>query len=70
MGFIREQQERLAVRYLKWQYQKMNLPLPEAADLEQQARRIVQEARQIARKRGRNVIVIVKDLIADLKNRS
>jgi hypothetical protein len=70
MGFIRQQQERLAVRYLRWRYQKMNLPLPATSELERQARKIVAEAHQIARSRGRNVLVIMKELIADLKNRS
>ncbi len=70
MGFIRQQQERLAVRFLQWRYQKMNLPLPAALELERQARKIVAEAHQIARSRGSNVIAIMKELIADLKNRS
>jgi len=67
MGFIRQQQERLAVRYLQWQYQKMNLPLPAPMELERQAREIIEEAGRIARDRGRNVIAIVKELIADIK---
>jgi hypothetical protein len=70
MGFIRQQQERLAVRFLQWQYQKMNLTAPAAPELERQARKIVKEAHQIARNRGRNVLVIMKELIADIKNRS
>ncbi|MBU0987437.1 MAG: hypothetical protein KKH68_09315 [Proteobacteria bacterium] len=67
MGFIRQQQERLAIRYLQWQYQKMNLPLPPPLEIERQARKIVEEAHQIARDRGRNIIAIVKELIADIK---
>jgi len=70
MGFIRQQQERLAVRFLQWQYQKTNLPAPAPPELERQAHKIVKEAHQIARDRGRNVLVIMKELIADLKNRS
>jgi hypothetical protein len=34
---------------------------------EQQAAKIVAEAHDIARKRGRNVMSIVKDLIAEIK---
>jgi hypothetical protein len=67
MGFIRQQEERLAIRFLTWQYQKLNVPLPNNAELEQQASKIVEEAHQIARDRGRNVVGIIKDLIADLK---
>ena len=69
-GFIRHHQERLAIRYLQWQYQKMNLPLPAPKELEHQARKIVEQARQIARDRGRNVMEIMKELIADIKNKS
>jgi hypothetical protein len=67
MGFLRQQEERLALRFLTWQYQKLNVPLPQEAELAQQAAKIVAEAHQIARQRGRNVIGIIKDLIADLK---
>jgi hypothetical protein len=48
----------------------MNLPEPAPLELERQAHKIVKEAHQIARDRGRNVLVIMKELIADLKNRS
>ena len=67
MSFVRRQQERLVTRYLIWQYQKMKLPVPADSELEGQARKIIEEARQIARKRGRNLMAIVKDMIADLK---
>ncbi|UCF93964.1 MAG: hypothetical protein JSW39_07325 [Desulfobacterales bacterium] len=67
MGFIRQQEERLAVRFLGWQYQRLNRPLPDEAELEQQARKIVDEAHRIGRERGRNVIAIIKELIADYK---
>ncbi len=52
MGFIRQQQERLAVRYLQWRYQKMNLPLPATSELERQARKIVAEAHQLPAAEG------------------
>jgi superfamily II DNA or RNA helicase len=67
MGFIRQQEERLAVRFLTWQYQKLNKPLPDNAELEHQASIIVDEAHRIARERGRNVISIMKELISDKK---
>ena len=44
MGFFRQQEERLAVRFLTWQYQKLKKPLPENAELEHQASIIVDEA--------------------------
>jgi hypothetical protein len=67
MGFIKEQQKRLAIRFLSWQYEKKNLPLPPRAELEGHAAGIVEDAHRIARERGRNVISIIKEMIADLK---
>ena len=69
MGFIRQQEERLAVRLLIWQYQRMNIPVPEMEELEQQAARLVEDAHRIARERGRNVISILKEMIGDLKQK-
>lgn len=67
MGFFRQQEEKIAVRFLTWQYQKLQVPVPDDNELARQAARIVEEAHQIARERGSNVISIMKDLIADLK---
>jgi len=69
MGFIRQQEERMAVRLLIWQYQRMNLPQPAREALERQAARLVEDAHRIARERGRNVVSIMKEMIADIKNR-
>ena len=70
MGFIRQQQNRLAVRLLIWQYQRMNIPVPAMAELEKQAAGVVAEAHRIARDRGRNVLSILKDMITDIKKES
>lgn len=67
MGFIRRQEERLAVRLLTWQYQRMDLPVPAIEELERQAVKLVNDAHRIARERGRNVISIIREMIADLK---
>jgi hypothetical protein len=67
MGFFRQQEERLAIRFLTWQYQKLEKPVPDDAELKLQAVKIVQEAHRIARERGRNVIAIIKDLVNDIK---
>jgi len=67
MGFIRQQEEKLAIRFLSWQYEKLKKSIPVEAELERQAAKIVEEAHDIARKRGRNVMSIIKDLIADIK---
>ena len=67
MGFIRQQEEKLAMRFLSWQYEKLKKPIPAEDVLERQAAQIVAEAHDIARKRGRNVMTIIKDLIAEIK---
>ena len=67
MGFFRQQEERLAVRFLTWQYQKLDKPIPHEAELKAQAVKIVAEAHRIARERGRNVVAIIKDLVNDIK---
>ena len=67
VGFFRQQEEKLAVRFLSWQYEKLKKPVPDDAELADQAARIVEEAHRIARERGRNVVTIIKDLISDIK---
>jgi hypothetical protein len=67
MGFFRQQEERLAMRFLTWRHQKLNIPLPAEAELKLQAAQIVAEAHRIARERGRNVIAIIKDLVENIK---
>ena len=57
----------MALRLLAWQYQRQNLPLPPMAELENQAGRLVDDAHQIARERGQNVITIIKQLVADIR---
>jgi hypothetical protein len=69
VGFIRQQEKRLAVRLLTWQYQRMNIPVPSMEALEQQAARFVEDAHRIARERGRNVMSILKEMIGDLKQK-
>jgi hypothetical protein len=69
VGFIRQQEKRLAVRLLIWQYQRMNITVPAMEELEQQANRFVEDAHRIARERGRNVISILKEMIGDLKQK-
>ena len=69
MGFIRQQEKRLAVRLLTWQYQRLNIIVPSMEELEQQADRFVEDAHRIARERGRNVISILKEMIGDLKQK-
>jgi len=69
MGFIRRQEIQLAIKFLIWQYQKTNIPVPEHLALEQQASKIVDDAHSIARERGSNVLSIIKELASDLKKK-
>ena len=73
IGFFRKQQERLAERFIRSQYEKKGLAIPDDITLSLQAAQMVAEAHHIAKKRGRNVLTILKeltdDLITDLKRR-
>ncbi len=69
MGFIRQQEENLALKLLKWQYQRMNYSQPEDSVLERHASKIVDDAHRIAMEKGRNVLAIIKELINDLKRK-
>jgi len=69
VSFFRQQEKRLALRLLIWQYQRMNIPVPSMEELQKQAARLVEDAHRIARERGRNVISILKEMIGDLKQK-
>ncbi|MFZ1955282.1 MAG: hypothetical protein WAU34_07290 [Desulfobacterales bacterium] len=69
MGFIRQQEERMALRLLTWQYQRLKIALPSEDELEARAVALVDEAHRIARDRGRNVLSIMKELVGDLRKK-
>ena len=69
MGFIRQQEENLAIKLLKWQYQRMSRVLPDDVVLRQHARKIVDDAHRIGKEKGRNVISIIRELADDLKRK-
>ncbi|MDP4978121.1 MAG: hypothetical protein NWQ21_01585 [Desulfobacterales bacterium] len=69
MGFFRQQEERMAVRLLTWQYQRLKIALPSEDELEARAVALVDEAHRIARDRGRNVLSIMKELVGDLRKK-
>ena len=69
MGILRRQEKRLAIRLLSWQYKRVNLSLPAIDELERQADRLVDDAHRIARESGRNVMSIIKEMIADVKKK-
>jgi len=55
------------MRLLAWHYEKNAIVMPPPSELKQQADRLVNDAHRIARERGRNVMSIIKDLVADIK---
>lgn len=67
MGFFRQQEENLALRYLAWQYKKANIPFPHVAQMRKRSAKIVDDAHRIARERGGNVVAIARELIEDIK---
>lgn len=67
IGFIRQQERKLAMRLLAWHYEKNTTVIPPPSELRRQADRLVNDAHHIARERGSNVISIIKDLVADIK---
>ena len=67
IGFIRQQERKLAMRLLAWHYEKNAMVMPPPSDLRQQADRLVDDAHRIARERGHNVMSIIKDLVADIR---
>ena len=69
MGFIKTQQVKLALRLLAWRYEKAGQPLPDPGFLQDQARRLVDDAHRIARERGGNVLAILKEMAGDIRRR-
>ena len=59
----------MAIRFLVWKYQRMNLVVPAIPNLQIQAGKIVDDAHRIARERGGNIISIIKELVNDFKNK-
>lgn len=69
MGFIRRQEEKLAARLILWhQEQKALAPLdPEVLALK--SAQLVDEAHRVARQRGKNLAVIMKEMVAEVLKR-
>ena len=67
MGFLRNQEIKMAMRLLAWRYEKAGHAVPAADQLHQQADRLVEEAHRIACQRGGNVLAILKEMITDVR---
>ena len=68
-GFFRQQEERMAVRLLTWQYQRQKIALPGEDEIQRRAEQLVDDAHRIAKERGRNVMAIMKEMVADIKKK-
>ena len=68
-GFFRQQEERMAMRLLAWQYQRLKMSMPDDQELERRAAQLVDDAHRIAKERGRNVMAIIKEMAADIKKK-
>lgn len=60
-GRIREGELKLAKSILRWRLQKEGKAVPPEAELDSAAGRLLEESRQIARQRGRNLYEILKE---------
>jgi hypothetical protein len=69
MGFLKNQQLKMAIRLLAWQYERNGQPLPDRALLEGHARQLVDDAHRIARERGGNVLSILKEMAAKARRK-
>jgi len=58
---LRESELRLVKSILRWKYQKEGRPPPENGELDAAASRLLDESREIARKRGKNLFDILKE---------
>ena len=63
MGFIRRQEEKIALQLLQWQYQKTGQRAPALATLKRHAVILVDDAHRVARERGGNILSILKEAI-------
>ena len=58
---LRQSELRLAKSILRWKLQKEDSPLPEDGELNMAASQLLDEAREIARKRGKKLLDVLKE---------
>jgi hypothetical protein len=69
MGFIRRQEEKMAARLIQWHLSQKDLPPLADDELAQKSSHLVAEAHRVARQRGKNVLSIMKEMVADVMKR-
>ena len=58
---LRQSERRLAKSILRWKMQKEGLPLPDNGELDIAASHLLDEAREIAKKRGKKLLDVLKE---------
>lgn len=58
---LRQSELKLAKSILRWKMQKEGMPLPDNGELDIAASRLLDEAREIARKRGMKLLDVLKE---------
>ncbi len=66
-GFVRKQEVAFAKRLIVWKYKESGTVLPDDAAILAYAEKVVDDAHSIAKKRGSNVLEIMKDAIKKIK---
>ena len=69
MGFIRRQEEKMAARLILWHQSQNDLPPLSSEALARKSATLVDEAHRVARHRGKNVLTIMKEMVADVMKR-
>jgi hypothetical protein len=69
MGFIRRQEQKMAARLILWHQSQKDLPPLSPDELAQKSSALVEEAHRVARHRGKNVLTIMKEMVADVMKR-
>ena len=68
LNHLRQSELRLTKSILRWKLQKEGQPLPKNDELDAAALRLLDEARDIARKTGKNLFDILKEQAKDFFN--
>ncbi len=68
-GIVRQQEIAFAQKLLAWKFENAGTAIPEERVLRSMAEKVVADAHEIARKRGRNVLEIVKSQIKEIQKK-
>jgi hypothetical protein len=69
-GIVRKQEVAFAKKLLLWKYEKSGITPPGEEALSAHAERVVDEAHEIAKKSGKNMLGIMKDIVRDFTKKT